>query len=203
MATLERHPSPEYDAEYGRIREALSQDAGIDLSTREVVRLVEIAREQSSIDTLSDAMARMPAPVDPAVARAIQAGENIKKQIETEFGLLTSAEVAGLLGSSANRSAVRSLARDMRARGELLAIRRLNKYLYPGFQFDRSRGQVLPVVKPLLQIADERSWEPEDVVMWLCAPTTYFVDESRPVDHISRDPDLVLNVAKQAWGVQW
>lgn len=203
MATIERHSAPENGADYGRIRAVLSQDAGIDLSTAEVAHLIVLARERSSIDALSDAMSRVPEPLDPAIARGVQAGENAKKRIEREFGLFSSVEVAKLLGSGASSSAARSLARDMRDRGELLAIRRLNKYLYPGFQFDLSRGQVHGFVKPLLQIADEHSWQTEDVVMWLCAPTTYFEDGSRPVDHIATEPDRVLDVATRAWDVQW
>lgn len=91
----------------------------------------------------------------------------------------------------------------MRRRGELLHIRRLNKYLYLGFQFNCSLGRVKPLVKPLLQLAGACSWEPEDVVLWLCSPTTYFEDGSRPVDHFDSDPDRVLDVARRAWAVEW
>jgi hypothetical protein len=58
-------------------------------------------------------------------------------------------------------------------------------------------------VKDLLRLADANGWEPEDVVLWLCSPTTYFEDESRPVDHIDTDPDQVLDVAARAWDVEW
>lgn len=75
-----------------------------------------------------------------SITRAVQATENAVKSIEDEFGLLTSGQVAQRLGSTSNRPAVRSLANDMRGRSELIYVRRLNKYLYPGFQFDRSLG---------------------------------------------------------------
>lgn len=203
MATLERRLSPERGASYARVREALRQEAGVDLSATEVVRLVELAHEQGALDGLGDAMARMSIVLSPATARAAQATENAVKSIENEFGLLTSVQVARLLGSTSNAAAVRSLANDMRARGELLYLRRLNKYLYPGFQFDRSVGRVRPLVKTLMQLADASGWDREDVVLWLCSPTTYFEDESRPVDHFDTDPDQVLDVARRAWGVRW
>ena len=146
-----------------------------------------------------DAGSTEPGPL----ARAAQATENAVKSVEDEFGLLSSAQVAQLLGSTSNRAAVRSLADDMRGRGELLYVRRLNKYLYPGFQFNRSLGRVKPLVKALMQLANASSWEPEDVVLWLCSPTTYFEDESRPVDHFDAEPNQVLDVARHAWNVEW
>lgn len=203
MAALEKRSSHASGSTYARVREALRQEAGVKLTAAEVDRFIELAREQGALDELSDAMTRMHGPLPPSMARAAQATENAVKSIEEEFGLITSAQVAQLLGATSNRAAVRSLAYDMRGRGELLYIRRLNKYLYPGFQFDPSLGPVRPLVKALLQLADANGWEPEDVVLWLCSPTTYFEDGSRPVDHFDSDPDRVLDVARRAWGVEW
>lgn len=203
VATLEGRSRSQKRLNFNRVREALRQEAGIDLSAAEVGRFVALAREQRSLDELSEAMVRIQDPVSPAIARAAQATENSVKSIEDEFGLLTSAQVAQLLGSRSKTTAVRSLANDMRGRGELLAVRRLNKYLYPGFQFDRTQGRVKSVVSRLLQLADATEWESEDVVLWLVSPTTYFEDGSRPVDHIDNDPALVLDVAQRAWAVQW
>lgn len=202
MTTTEQRFTRGHTTNYTRVREALLEEAGVRLNPNEVERVVELAREQSALVQLSDAMARMFA-LPPATARAAQAGENAVKAIHDEFGLLTSVQVAELLGSSSRQAAVRSLANDMRGRGELLWVRRLNKYLYPGFQFDRVVGRVRPVVKSLLQLADANGWEPEDVVLWLCSPTTYFEDESRPVDHFESDPEWVLELAGRAWGVEW
>ncbi|WP_426624291.1 hypothetical protein ACPPVW_17260 [Leifsonia sp. McL0607] len=161
-----------------------------------------MARERSALDQLSDAMARFSA-LPPATARAAQATENAIRAIDREFDLLTSVQVAELLGSSSKPEAARSLANDMRGRGELLYVRRLNKYLYPGFQFDRSVGRVRSIVKSLVQLAKASGWDVEDVVLWLCSPTTYFEDESRPVDHVDSDPDQVLEIAQRAWDVEW
>lgn len=185
-----------------RVREALLKEAGVDLSPDEVARVVDLAQEQSALDDLGGAMARMPQSVSPATARAAQATENSWKAIASEFGLLSSTEVAGILGSSSSKTAMRSLANDMRTAGRLLAVRRLNRYLYPAFQFDRARGRVLPVVAPLLKLARDRSWNEEDVVLWMVSPTTYLEEGSRPVDHIE-DVDLLTSVADRAWSVDW
>ena len=64
---------------------------------------------------------------------------------------------------------------------------------------DKQRG----VLEDLLELARGSGWDPADLLLWMFAPTTYFVDESRPVDHFDTDPDLVLDVARRAWGVEW
>lgn len=202
-ATPEGRSHSEKRLNCARVREFLRPEAGIDLSAAEVDRFVALAREQHSLDELSEAMARIPDPVSPAIARAAQATENSVKTIEDEAGLLTSAQVAQLLGSRSMTPAARWLANDMRGRGELLAVRRLNKHFYLGFQFDRLLGRVKFLVSKLLQLGDANGWEPEDVVLWLVSPTTYFAYGSRPVDHIDNDPALVLDIAQRAWAVQW
>lgn len=203
MATLEKRSPQGPGATYARVREALRQEAGVDLTAAEVSRFVVLAREQGTLDELSNAMTRIKDPLPPAMARAAQATENAVKSIQDEFDLLTSAQVAQLLGSTSGQAAVRSLANDMRGRGELLHVRRLNKYLYPGFQFNRPLGRVKPLVKDLMQLANANSLEPEEVALWLCSPTTYFEDGSRPVDHFDAEPDQVLDVARRAWTVEW
>lgn len=203
MSTLAKRSRHEASTAYARVREVLSQEVGVDLTEVEVRRFLGLAREQGALDELAGAMSRIQDPLPPAMARGAQATENVVKSIEDEFGLLTSTEVAQLLGSASGQTAVRSLANDMRARGELLHLRRLNRYLYPGFQFQTSLGRVKPGVKELLQLAEANSWEPEDVVLWLCSPTTYFEDGSRPVDHLDAEPDRVLDVARRAWTVDW
>ncbi|WP_417219592.1 hypothetical protein [Arthrobacter sp.] len=203
MATLAKRPRHEASTAYARVREVLSQEVGVDLTESEVNHFIVLVREKNTLDELSGAMARIQDPLPPATARAAQATENAVKSIEDEFGLLTSTEVAQLLGSGSGKASVRSLANDMRARGELLHLRRLNRYLYPDFQFDTSLGRVKPGVKDLLQLAEANSWEPEDVVLWLCSPTTYFEDGSRPVDHLDAEPELVIDVARRAWSVDW
>ena len=64
------------------------------------------------------------------------------------------------------------------------------------------RERVKPLIEPLLALAVEKGWNQEDVVLWLCSPTSHFRDESRPVDHLD-EVEAVLEVASRAWGVKW
>jgi hypothetical protein len=78
----------------------------------------------------------------------------------------------------------------------------------PGGQLDylhseHSADRLRPLLNSLVQLAEASGWDLEDVVRWLCSSTTYFEDESRPIDHFEPDPDRVLEVARSAWGVEW
>ncbi|MFD1210740.1 hypothetical protein ACFQ36_01625 [Arthrobacter sp. GCM10027362] len=132
------------------------------------------------------------APVSPQLARSLQACTNAWKRIESEFGLLSSGQVAELLGRSAEN---RNLASKKRRAGKILGVARGNTYRYPGFQFDRDRGTVRRVIEPLIALAGENGWPPEDVVLWLCAPSTYFHEADRPVDHLE-EPERLLAAAQ-------
>lgn len=203
MSTSEKHSQDNMASAIARVREVIRQEVGIELSMDVTKYLLVLGPEREAFSQLTNAMTRTQSLIPPAMARAAQATENVMKSLADEFGLLTSADVAQLLGSKSKSTAARSLANDMRGRGELLAVRRLNKFLYPGFQFDHTQGRVKPLVKKLLQLAEANDWEPADVVLWLLSPTTYFEDESRPVDHFDNEPDLVLSAAQRAWAVQW
>jgi hypothetical protein len=130
---------------------------------------------------------------DPAIARAVQATENVWRAVESEFGLLSSPEVDTLLRAS-NAS-------DLRQRGELLAILRRNGYVFPGFQFDHEAGAVRLWIAPLLTLAERNERSTADVIMWMMSPTTYF-DGDRPADHVG-DVQRLLSVAERTWSIEW
>lgn len=137
--------------------------------------------------------------LDPAMARAVRATENVWRRVESEFGLLSSSEVDTLLGA---RNGTQINAADLRERGELLATVRNNSYVFPGFQFDHNAGTVGDWVAPLLVLAERYEWDAADVIMWMMSPTTYFEEEDRPVDHV-HDAHRVVDVAQKDWGVEW
>lgn len=190
-------------ADAALVHEAVRAVAGADATPAEVADLLDRVRARTAVSELSGVLARTTHTPHPALARGAQAGENAIRAIETEFGLLTSAEVAKILGSSSTPSAIRALASDMRGRGELLALKRLNRFVYPGFQFDRERGRVKPLVKPLVALAHTSGWDEIDAILWLCSPTTYIADGARPVDLIDTDPERVLEIARRAWNPGW
>lgn len=130
------------------------------------------------------AVAKLP-PVPSGFTRATQATENAWKQIEDEFGLLTSTEVASRIGS---KNPHRALASDMRKRGQLIGVSRLNSYRYPGFQFTAD-GTVHQVIAPLLKAAKNAGWSEASLTLWLANPSGSFGGD-RPVDRLN-DSDFV------------
>lgn len=151
---------------------------------------------QAGWSVLAETMAKSPITVLPGAARSLQATENAWRRIDEEFGLLTSSQVAGLSGAqSDNRSYAKLLRDDHRA----LAVKRLNAYRFPGFQFD-DHGQVKPNAARLAHMAANFSVPAEDVVLWLCTPSGYFDDE-RPVDHF--DEPALVDTAQSALTTEW
>jgi len=127
------------------------------------------------------------APTVPAgYARALQATENVWREIDEEFDLLTSAEVAMAIGS---KSQNRYLASALRKKGKLLGLRRLNAYRYPGFQFQPD-GTIHPAISELVAAMHEGGWSEGNFIIWLCSPSRTFANGGRPVDHLD-DPDIV------------
>jgi hypothetical protein len=156
-------------------------------------------RLRESAHAVGVALSSVTVYTEPAVARAVQAEQNLYSRIEAEFGMLTSTEAGKRMGSRS--SAPRNLATTARRNKALLAVRQGNYLSYPGFQFGPD-GKPLAVVGRLLEVADENGWSEAGLVQWLCAPTTY-LDGDRPVDHLTTDPDRVVAVTAEALAVAW
>jgi len=154
---------------------------------------------QASIRSLGTAMSSTPGTVSPQLARSLQAAENIWRRMENEFGLLTSMEVAELLGSrKPNRTAASALRND----GSIIGIMRGNSYRFPGFQFDAKQGTVLPVMPRLIALARENGRSDDDVVFWLTSPSSFFAEQDRPVDHM-REDERLLAAARDQFEGSW
>ncbi|MFC5336906.1 hypothetical protein [Leucobacter denitrificans] len=151
-----------------------------------------------SVGSLENALASLDTTVSPEIARAAQATENVWRQIDREFGLLSSAEVAAILGASKDN---RAYAAALRKRGALAGIERKNAYVYPGFQLNTTTGTVHTWVAPLLKLATEHNRSMSDALLWMVSPSTYF-DGARPVDHLD-DAERILSVSARSWGTEW
>ena len=156
-------------------------------------------RLRDSVHAVGVALSSVTVYVEPAVARAVQAEQNLYARIGAEFGMLTSTEAGKRMGSRS--SAPRNLATTARRNKTLLAVRQGNYLAYPGFQFGPD-GKPLPVIARLIEVADDSGWSEAGLVQWLCSPTTY-LDGSRPVDLLAADPDRAVAVAAQALTVSW
>jgi hypothetical protein len=156
-------------------------------------------RLRESAHAVGVALSSVMVYAEPAVARAVQAEQNVYGRIEAEFGMLTSTEAGKRMGSRS--SAPRNLATTAHRNKALVAVRQGNYLSYPGFQFGPD-GKPLTVIGRLLEVAEENGWSEAGLVQWLCSPTTY-LDGDRPVDHLTSDPDRVVAVAAEAMAVSW
>ena len=145
-------------------------------------------------DSAAEAAGTAPSP---QLDRAIRATAEAWRRLEEEFGLLTSGEVAELLGVT---SAGPGWVAAQRKARKIIGVREGNTYLYPGFQFDHQT--VLPVIAPLLELAHANAWSSDDLTLWMFGPTTSFVQEDRPVDHL-REPEAVLAAATLTMEALW
>ena len=154
---------------------------------------------RAGVHALGAAMTTSPVAVSPQTARSLQAAENIWRSIEREFGMLSSMEVAELLGS---RKPNRSLASGLRNDGSIVGIMRGNAYRFPGFQFDADNGAVVAAMPKLIALARENERSDEDLVYWLTSPSSLFHEQDRPVDHLHEE-ERVLAAARDQFEGTW
>lgn len=156
-------------------------------------------RVRESAHAVGVALSSVAVYTEPAVARAVQAEQNLYARIEAEFRMLSSTEAGKRMGSRS--SAPRNLATTAHRNKALVAVRRGNYLAYPGFQFAHD-GKPLEVIARLREVAEANGWSEAGLVQWLCSPTTY-LDGDRPVDRLTADPDRVVAVAAEALAVSW
>lgn len=178
------------------LREALGKASLAEVETPHGI--LSAIKHQLSVRELTQFLERAAVSVSPAEARVAQATENLWRDIETEFGLWTSTEVATFVGA---KSSNRTFASSRRSRGALMGVVRRNSYVYPGFQFDPETHEVYPWVKPLLDCARKSDYSDRDVILWMVRSTSY-LSGARPVDYRDED-NRILSVAKRAWSVEW
>ena len=164
--------------------------------SRHLVR--EIVNTRRSVQAMASALTKLPTAATPATARALQATENVWRELDERYGLLTSTEVAALLSAKGSN---RAYASNLRAKGQLLGVRRRNSYVYPGFQFDTRTHRVKEVVLPLLALAAELDWDADDLTIWLGTPSGYFGGD-RPADHLD-DTQTLLAKARDEATIEW
>lgn len=141
-----------------------------------------------------------PHSVSAGLTHARQATAAAWRAIESEWGFLTSAEFAGFLGAPASAL---QLSHDEHQQRSILSVRLQQQWLYPAFQFDTERCCVKPWAARYAELAVEHGISNESALLWLMRHTTYLPHEGRPIDVIDAEPELVLDTARQAWGVQW
>ncbi|QYF74876.1 hypothetical protein [Cryobacterium sp. PAMC25264] len=156
--------------------------------------------KDESGDAIGRAASKAPScATSPQMSRSIQATERVWRRVESEFGLLTSSEVAKLLGIE---PAATNWVEEQRIAGRLIGVRRHGSYRYPGFQFDPAKREILPLVAPLIELARANDWPSGDLTLWMLGPSTSFEREDRPVDH-RHEPSVVIASARSSMEALW
>jgi hypothetical protein len=144
------------------------------------------------LDTLAEQLTPEPRVVSPAVVLQARRNAEARAQVDAEFGLLSSEQVAELVGSrSANRA---SAAYGLRSTGRIFSVTSGGVQRYPGFQFDPTAGQPRRGVTRTLQVLADAALSGWELALWFTSPTG-LLDGHRPVDLLDTDPDAVVAAA--------
>jgi hypothetical protein len=174
--------APATDPLAGHDREVLAYADALD----------HLVRERRSFSRMVEAMLpETPLPSSPAVLQARRNAE-ARHALIAKFGLLSSAEVAGLAGSRAKNKA--SLANRWKQEGRIFSVTHHGATCYPGYQFD-DQGRPLPVIAEVIRALGGKSMEWE-LALWFLGNTGW-LDGRRPVDLLESEPDEVAQAAAQ------
>lgn len=132
-----------------------------------------------------------PVPTPPAVLQA-RRNAAAREELLSEFGLLSSADIASLAGSRAKNKA--SLANRWKQEGRIFSVSHQGLALFPAYQFDE-KGQPLPVIAQILSTLgrQSRGWE---FALWFTSSNGW-VDGRRPVDLLESEPEEVAQAAER------
>ena len=168
----------------------------LDRYTALVSRFVEtIGASTSLANHLSD-LKTLPSP---AMMLALRDQEEAWRSLESRYGLLTSVQVAELSGNTAKNK--REYTSNLARRGDLLAVHRGGRTLYPGFQLSRANGRPAEGLRAILSVFAEAKWAPESVALWFATPQGH-TDDREPAEVLHEDPAKVLAAAENAT-VDW
>lgn len=160
--------------------------------------LRKVRDQLQAVHALKTSLSMLSGETTPEQAHRVQATENAWRAMDKDFGLLNAGEVAERCGSkSIGRT---SYATDARRSGRIMAVKRLNRLLYPAFQF--SAAGPIPLMRDLKREADRLDIDEETTLLWMTAPTTWWDEDSRPVDHLD-DPEGITAAFRSHYGAAW
>ena len=107
--------------------------------------------------------------------------------------MLTSSEVDRRVGAKSPPAGCLAGKRQI-----LGVVTRAGRVLYPGFQFDKDTGQVLPVISQVALIGLKGGWKDRALLQWFCLPNTH-LSGARPVE-LMTDPEQVVTAARRDLG---
>ena len=112
--------------------------------------------------------------------------------MEREDGLYTILEAAQRLGFGYGPNLRAS---RLTGKGRVLAVKRGDAFLYPGFQFDVPGGRMVPAVKDVIRLGRWMGWTDEQVALWFYTPNN-LLQGKRPVD-VRTDEEKLISAAEK------
>lgn len=194
--------------EHAPVRTKSVTGIGREAVKHKIVRRARDRQAKAAVGTLADTIeqslkaARIAAEsvvpyVSMQMASGVQATENAWRGIAAEHGMLTSRQVAELLGSDAKNPS--DFVADQRSKGKIIGVPRRNAMRYPGYQF--RNGEVLPSISRLIEVANQYEVPLPELAQWICIPTRQLGGD-RPADHLD-EVGRVVTAAHSHYGVQW
>jgi hypothetical protein len=154
-----------------------------------------LAENQLLTERLVDAMFAPGSTASSAAARQAQRNARARQDLIDEFGVYDSDEVADMAGSAAsNRSATAS---RWLASGKIFAVNHRGARLYPRFQFGTD-GHPRPVFAHVLKAFEPYGLDGWEIALWFTTATGW-LDDQRPVDLLTREPEKVIEAARLAF----
>lgn len=132
-----------------------------------------------------------PLPTPPAVLQA-RRNAAAREELISEFGLLSSADIASLAGSRAKNKA--SLANRWKQEGRIFSVPHGGSVQFPAFQLGRE-GRPYEAVAGVLKALGSKT--PEwGLGLWFTAANGWLGDK-RPVDLLASEPERVVDAAER------
>ena len=154
--------------------------------------LENLVSERRRFERMVEAMMPdTPLPTPPAVLQA-RRNAAAREELISEFGLLSSADVASLAGSRAKNKA--SLANRWKQEGRIFSVPHEGSVQFPAFQFDRE-GRPHEAVAGVLRILGSKISE-WGLGLWFTAANGW-LGGKRPVDLLAGEPDRVVDAAER------
>jgi poly(hydroxyalkanoate) granule-associated protein len=180
LSSLENQSAEREIAEVSRLVLACAQMIdGLVRQKRDTERLIEAMLPES------------PVPTPPAVLQA-RRNAAAREELISEFGLLSSSDIAAQAGSRAKNKA--SLANRWKQEGKLLSVPHQGSTYYPAFQLD-AEGKPYPAVAGVLKAFGTKlsDW---GLALWFTGRYGWLGDR-RPVDLLATEPGRVVEAAQR------
>lgn len=144
-------------------------------------------------EKIAAALEAAPSVPSASYLRSMRDHEELWRDLEQEYGVVTTAEYGQKHSTAGNIS---TYASRHRAAKKIVGVRRQGTIVLPAYQFDESL-RPLPAMETVIRTLDMNGWNEDSICLWMAAPTGW-LDDRRPADVIRTDPEAVKRAAALA-----